>query len=68
MVDRYTQVVLTIIAACLLWNIVVGGSKSSPALAQLSQNQASDTAVHVIVDAWGQHKASYPIPVRPQQF
>ena len=65
MVDRYTKVVLTIIAACMLWNIVVGGSKSSPALAQLSQNQPSDTAVHVIV---GPHKAAYPIPVRPQQY
>jgi hypothetical protein len=34
------------------WNIVVGGSKASPALAQLLQNQPSD-AIHVIVDAWG---------------
>jgi hypothetical protein len=67
MVDRYTKIVLTIIAACMLWN-VVGGLRSSPAVAQLSQNQPSDTAVHVIVDAWGQHKASYPIPVRPQQY
>ena len=67
MVDRYTKVVLTIIAACMLWNIVVGGSKSSPALAQLAQNQPSD-AIHVIVDAWGPHKAAYPIPVRPQQY
>jgi hypothetical protein len=67
MVDRYTKIVLTIIAACMLWNIVVGGSKTSPALAQLTQNQPSD-AIHVIVDAWGPHKAAYPIPVRPQQY
>jgi hypothetical protein len=65
--DRYTKIVLTIIAACMLWNIVVGGSKTSPALAQLTQNQSSD-AIHVIVDAWGPHKAAYPIPVRPQQY
>jgi hypothetical protein len=33
MVDRYTKIVLTIIAACMLWNNVVGGLNSSPALA-----------------------------------
>jgi hypothetical protein len=67
MVDRYTKIVLTIIAGCMLWNIAVGWTKSSPALAQLAQNQSGD-AIHVIVDAWGPHKASYPIPVRPQQY
>jgi len=67
MTDLYTKVVLTIIAACMLWNIVAGGSKSSMALAQLAQKPSSD-AIHVIVDAWGQHPAAYPIPVKPQQY
>jgi hypothetical protein len=56
MVDLYTKLVLTIIAACLVWN-VVAGSHPRTALAQ------SDP-VHVIVDAWGAYVATYPIPVK----
>jgi hypothetical protein len=58
MVDRYTKVVLTIIAACMVWNIVAGSS-GSRALAQTGP-------VHVIVDAWGAYSATLPIPVRQQ--
>jgi hypothetical protein len=59
MVDRYTKVVLTIIAACLIWNIVAG-SDSRWASAQSGP-------VHVIVDQWGAYIATFPIPVKAQQ-
>jgi hypothetical protein len=59
MVDRYTKVVLTIIAACLIWNIVAG-SGSRWAFAQ------SGLPVHVVVDQWGAYVATLPIPVREQ--
>jgi hypothetical protein len=59
MVDRYTKVILTIIAACLVWSIVPG-SDSRRALAQSGP-------VHVIVDQWGISLATFPVPVRVQQ-
>jgi hypothetical protein len=59
MADRYTKVVLTIIAACLIWNIIAG-STNHDALAQSGQ-------VHVIVDQWGAYVATMPISVRVQQ-
>lgn len=59
MVDRYTKVILTIIAACLVWNVFGGSIQMKPALAQSGP-------VHVIVDAWGAYVATFPIPVRPQ--
>jgi hypothetical protein len=55
MVDRYTKAVLTIIAACLVWN-VIAGLGGNRALAQMP--------VHVIVDAWGAYSATMPIRVR----
>jgi hypothetical protein len=58
MVDRYTRTVLTIIAACMVWNIVAGFD-GTRALAQSGP-------MHVIVDAWGAHVATFPIPVRQQ--
>lgn len=57
MVDRYTKIVLTIIAACLVWNVISDG---------IWQAFAQSGAVHVIIDAWGAYVATYPIPVKPQ--
>lgn len=56
LVDRYTKVVLTVIAACLVWNVASGLAHVRPALAQSGP-------VHVVVDAWGAYLASLPIPV-----
>ncbi len=56
MADRYTKSVLTIIAACLVWNIVAGFNGSRQAIAQSGP-------VHVIVDSWGAYVATFPIPV-----
>ncbi len=55
MVDRYTKIVLTVIAACLVWKIVAG-SNNHPALAESGPQ-------HVIVDKWGTSLATLPIPV-----
>ena len=60
MVDKYTKSALTIIAACLVWNIFGGSALVRPLSAQSGP-------VHVIVDAWGAYVATFPIPVRPQQ-
>ena len=59
MVDRYTKGVLTVIAACLVWNIISGSGMVRPLLAQSGP-------VHVIVDAWGAYVATIPIPVTMQ--
>jgi hypothetical protein len=59
MVDRYTKGVLTVIAACLVWNIISGSGIARPLLAQSGP-------VHVIVDAWGAYNATFPIPVQVQ--
>jgi hypothetical protein len=55
MVDRYTKLVLTVIAACLVWNIVAA-SNDRRALAQSGPQ-------HVVVDQWGMYPATLPIPV-----
>jgi hypothetical protein len=55
MVDRYTKIILTIIAACLIWDIAAKQS-SQRAFAQ-------SRPVHVIVDAWGAYEATLPISV-----
>ena len=60
MVDRYTKIVLTIIAACLVWNVVTGLGTQ--------QVWAQSGPVHVIVDQWGAYIATLPIPVKPQQY
>jgi hypothetical protein len=57
MTDRYTKSMLTIIAACLVWNIVASMSGPRQALAQSGP-------VHVIVDYWGAYLATFPIPVK----
>jgi hypothetical protein len=57
MTDRYTKSILTIIAACLVWNIVVGLNVTRQATAQTGP-------VHVIVDYWGAYQATFPIPVK----
>jgi hypothetical protein len=59
MVDRYTKAVLTVIAACLVWNIVFGSKDKLQALAQSGP-------VHVVVDQWGAYVATLPIAVRQQ--
>lgn len=56
MIDRYTKTVLTIIAACLVWNVVAGSGGKQQAVAQSGP-------VHVIVDAWGAYPATLPILV-----
>jgi hypothetical protein len=56
MIDRYTRVILTIIAACLAWNIFAGADGKHIAVAQSS-------AVHVWVDGWGSYSADHPIAV-----
>jgi len=58
MVDRHTKAVLTVIAACLVWNIVFGSSQL--------QAIAQSGPVHVVVDQWGAYVATFPIPVRQQ--
>lgn len=58
MTDRYTKCVLTVIAACLVWNIV-SGTSVGPALAQSGP-------VHVIVDAFGPYLAQLPLRVHAE--
>jgi hypothetical protein len=41
--DRYTEAVLTVIAPCLVWNIVTGVA--------VSRASAQSGSVHVIVDS-----------------
>jgi hypothetical protein len=64
MVDRYTKAVLTVIAACLVWNVVAG----SPLVRMAS---AQGGPVHVIVDQVSQFAFQFglsaPVPVRVQQ-
>ena len=55
MTDRYTKCVLTVIAACLVWNIV-SGTSVGPALAQSGP-------VHVIVDSMQSYAMQYAGPV-----
>jgi hypothetical protein len=57
-VDRYTKLVLTIIAACLVWNIITGGD---------ARRAWAQYPTHVIVDSWGAYVATFPIPVRVEQ-
>jgi hypothetical protein len=60
MVDGYTKAVLTVIAACLVWNIVGGSALVRPVSAQSGP-------VHVIVDSIGAYVATLPLAVRVQQ-
>jgi hypothetical protein len=64
MVDRYTKTVLTVIAACLVWNIIGGSTVVRPVLAQSGP-------VHVIVDQVSQFAFQFglmsPVPVKVQQ-
>ena len=59
MIDRYTKIVLTIIAACMVWNVVTGFGGTQQAIAQSGP-------VHVVVDAWGAYVATLLIPVKVQ--
>jgi hypothetical protein len=43
MADRRTKAVLSVIAACLVWNIVSGSTSLAPAVAQSGQ-------IHVMID------------------
>lgn len=51
--DRYTKVVLTVIAACLLWNIVAPVGVS-----------AQSSPVHVIVDSVDAFAFQFAGPLR----
>jgi len=55
MVDRYAKVVLTIIAVCMVWNILVGSTGREAA--------AQSGPTHVVIDAWGAYAATMPIEV-----
>ena len=63
MVDRYTKAVLTVIAACLVWNVVAGSMPVRQASAQMP--------MHVIVDEVSafafQFGLTNPVPVKIQQ-
>ena len=54
--DRYTKVVLTIIAACLLWQsaMTAGRAVQAQALSQTTLARMTDTAKPVIVVGWGE--------------
>jgi hypothetical protein len=56
MADWYTKSILTIIAACLVWNIAAGLTGTQQAIAQSGQ-------MHVVVDQWGPYMATMPIQV-----
>lgn len=43
MIDRYTKIVLTVIAVCLVWNVATSMSVR-PALAQMSESYLSNIA------------------------
>ena len=58
MVDRYTKLVLTVIAVCLV--MIAAQNLSNPARAQYTP------PVHVIVDQIGLSFASLPLPVKAQ--
>ena len=55
MSDRYTKIVLTIIAACMVWNVFSGIAGHQAQAQQLT---------HVIIDAWGKVSADRPLPVK----
>lgn len=59
MIDRYTKIILTVIAVCLVALVVQNVIK--PAHAQYASGP-----VHVIVDQIGASLASLPLPVRAQ--
>jgi len=50
-IDRYTKVVLTIIAACLIW-LSLGGASLLPAA------HAEPAATHVIIAGWVDSKGN----------
>ena len=61
MVDRYTKAILTVIAACLVWDAVHDMVGVQPASAQ------SGGPVHVIVDSVAQFAFQFTtVPVRMQ--
>ena len=53
MVDRYTKAVLTVIAVCLVWNIVTGTSV---------QRAIADTG-HVVIDSVSSYAFAYAGPL-----
>jgi hypothetical protein len=60
MVDWYTKAVLTVIAACLVWNII----SSAP----VRSASAQSGPVHVIVDEVSQFAFQFvTVPVRMRQ-
>jgi hypothetical protein len=64
MTDRYMKIILTIIAACLVWDIATGSIPRALA----------DGPVHVILDGWATTDGGYanrfdgnPLPVKVRQ-
>jgi len=68
MVDRYTKVVLTVIAISLSILAAQGGVPRAKAQDSINPVQPLQYSgpVHVIVDQWGAYAATLPIPVRAQ--
>lgn len=60
MVDRYTKTVLTVIAVCLVWNVVTGKTGIAPAIAQSGP-------VHVIVDSVQSFAFQFAGPLQVKQ-
>ena len=61
-VDRYTKVVLTVIAACLVWIAAGGPSPMTPVNAQSNNGQ------HVVLSGWLDQNGNvrpFPNPVLP---
>ncbi len=56
MVDRYTKTVLTVITACLVWNIVTGPN--------VRQAFAQSGPIHVIIDSVSMYAFQYAGPLR----
>jgi hypothetical protein len=60
MVDQYTKAVLTVIAACLVWNIVGGTRGLAPAAAQSG-------AMHVMIDSAQSFAFQFAGPLQVRQ-
>jgi len=55
MIDRYTKAVLTVIAICLVWNIVAGTN--------VGRAVAQSGPVHVVIDSVSSYAFAYAGPL-----
>jgi hypothetical protein len=62
LIDRYTKGVLTVIAACLVWNIVSGTSVGRA----LADSTYINGQVHVVVDSVSSYAFQYAGPLKVQ--